>query len=455
MRAYGLCVVLLAFAGASHAAVTRTAVPCGDPPAAASLANSRCMSVQVPLSHQQPEGPSIDLFVRRIPATGSAPHRGEVWLLSGGPGEAGASLYPMIAVYQRAFPGFDLIIPDHRGTGRSARICTKEESPDSAAGTGLAGAEWGSCIGTMYADPQRTGAFRITEAAQDVGHLLSQLRGEGEVVVYGVSYGTQLALRMLQVAPVPLDALVLDGLVPTETSQQWDLSRRTALVDAVGRQVLGDARVPVLKQLLQQPDSAPWRAQVPGGDLRRYFGVLLSFPALRDRIPQLVDDLARGDDASLKQSAHDLTAALAAMGQGGNNQPSLPLVMLIAASENNARPKLTQATVNEEAADALFVSTIPGLLVDSPVPAYAKDAWFGKQPGQIPRTLVLQGTLDPNTSYEGAREHAALLSSAGPLTFHSVDRGAHLLAFAAPKCFAEATAAFLAGQVVPARCSER
>lgn len=450
-----LCVALLfSLPTLAHAAAPPVPAPCDDADTSAPLHASLCMTVPVPLHHAAPEGETIPLFVRRIPAAASVKRRGEVWLLSGGPGEAGASLYPMIATYQRAFPGFDLVIPDHRGTGRSARICPQQEAPGSADGTGLAGSEWGPCIGGMYANVPRTTAFSTTEAVQDLGLLMSQRPAGGQVLLYGVSYGTQLALRALQVTPLPLDGLVLDGLVPPERTGQWDLSRRTALVDEVGREVLGETGVATYRRVLAAASDAPWQTQVPGGDLRRFFAALLSFPALRDRMPQIVQDLSNNDARSLDTAANDWKAALAQLGQGGNNQPALPLVMLIAESENNARPGLAKATVEAEQKDALFVSPIPGLLVDSPVPAYPKDAWFGQSPKTLPKTLVVHGTLDPNTAYAGAREHAATLAKAGPLQFHTVERGAHLLALVAPSCFVTAVQAFVEGVEVAARCAE-
>lgn len=450
-----LCLApVMATAAPSASAPAAVVHPCEDASSSPELQGSLCTVVQVPLHHAAAGGPSISLFLRRIPAEASTTRRGEVWLLSGGPGESGASLYPLIVTYQKALPGYDLVIPDHRGTGRSARICPVQEAPDSANGTGLAGAEWGPCIGAMYADMARTTAFSITEAAQDVSWLLTRYRCEGEVILYGVSYGTQLALRTLQVSPVPLDGMILDGLVPREDTQAWDLSRRTALVDAVGRQVLGAEGIAHYRGVLQASETASWKAAVPGGDLRRFLGALLNFPALRDRIPGIVDDLAHDDAFSLRQAVADHSTALRQMGQGGNNQPSLPLVMLIATSENNARPGLSKAVVDAEAKDALFVSPIPGLLVDSPVPTYAKDTAFGKRPAALPRTLVMQGTLDPNTSYEGARDHAERLSRVGSVRFHTVERGAHLLAFTAPQCFAAATAAFLGHSDVAGACTE-
>lgn len=393
------------------------------------------------------------MFLRRVPADAAVPRRGEVWLLSGGPGESGASLYPMIQTYQRAFPGFDLVIPDHRGTGRSSRICPTQEALDSPDGTGLAGSEWGPCIGAMYTNLPRTSAFSITEAANDLGVLMSDAGRRGQVLLYGVSYGTQLALRALQVNDLHVDGLILDGLVPPEATETWDLSRRTALVDQVGRQSL-DARSLARYRALLTVKEAAWLQDVPGGDLRRFFAALLSFPTLRDRIPQIVEDLSDGHGGSLVAAANDWKTALAQLGQGGNDQPALPLVMLIAASENNARPELSLATVNDEAQDALFVSPIPGLLAGGAVPRYPRDAWFGRRPDALPRTLILQGTLDPNTAYVGAKEHAMMLGTSGDVTFHTVDRGAHLLALVAPHCFITATGTFVDGGIVNQLCSE-
>lgn len=427
--------------------------PCSDADSSPALSGSLCTTVDVPLRHADPSGESLSLFIRRIPASAAVARRGEVWLLSGGPGESGASLYPMIRTYQRAFPGFDLVIPDHRGTGRSSRICPVQEAPDSADGTGLAGAEWGPCIGAMYANLPRTSAFSVTEAAQDLGLLMSHADKRGTVLLYGVSYGTQLALRALQVSDLPLDGLVLDGLVPPETTETWDLSRRTALVDMVGQQSMDEGTLERYRALLMD-NQATWQQKVPGGDLRRFFGALLSFPALRDRIPEIVQHLSDGDTRPLVSTAEDWKVALAQLGQSGINQPALPLVMLIAASENNARPDLTLSTVNDEAKNALFVSPIPGLLAGGHVPRYPRDKWFGRSPDALPRTLVLHGTLDPNTAYAGAKEHAATLSTSGHITFSTVNRGAHLLALVAPHCFVTAVGSFVDGHAVADHCTE-
>ena len=442
------------------AALPGTAIasaPCADIAQFPELAGSRCLSSRLPLRHEAPDRGTVDVAVRRFPAADPAGRRGEVWLVAGGPGEPGAAFFPLLPTFHRAFPQYDLVIPDHRGTGGSTRLCPAEESADSADGHALAPDEWGPCIGAMYADPARTTAFSTTQAAQDLAALLARHHGDGEVLVYGVSYGTQLVLRMLQITPAPvagrpLNGVILDGLVPPERAPQWDLGHRTAVVDEVGRTFLGETGSATYRRLLAEGDPALWQAHVPGGDLRGFLGRLLNFPELRARIPAIIDGLSGDDIAPLQAAVAGLQTTLAPLTRHPQSPPSLPLVMLISASENNGRRDLRRADVEAEARDALFTSAIPGFLVEPPVPLYARDAWFGRTPTTLPRTLVIHGTLDPNTPYAGAQAHAALLAEAGPLRFVTVEGGAHLLALVAPGCFVAAADAFVHEQPVPDSC---
>lgn len=427
--------------------------PCADAATVPALRGSLCLTVQAPLNPAADASETIDLFVRKFPAADPARRRGEVWFVAGGPGETGASFLPVLPVLRRAFPDHDLVFPDHRGTGYSSKLCPAQEAPDSPDGLSLAGEEWGPCIGFMHANAARTRAFTVTNAAHDLSSLLHAHRGGGEVILYGVSYGTQLVLRMMQAAPVDLDGIILDGLVPPESAPQWDLSHRTQLVDAVGRAVLAPEQAERYRQVLARADT-PWQALIPGGDLRRLMGALLNFPELRDRIPAIVDGLFEGDATLLAAAVTDLQARLAGLGVSPQSPPSLPLVILVSGSENNGRRALTAADVARESEDALFTSPIPGLLVNPPAPLYERDAYFGRTPARLPRTLVVHGTLDPNTAYEAARAHAATLSAAGDVQFATVDRAAHFLPLVAPDCFVRAASAFVAKTPVPERCAE-
>lgn len=442
-----VCTCIKAFAASAA-----SFVPCADSAADASLSSSACMVAELPFDPAGDAEGTLDIFVRQFQAPDASRRRGQVWLIAGGPGEAGASLYPLMPVFRKAFPDYDLIVPDHRGTGDSTRLCPEQEAADSPAGYGLADTEWGPCIGALYADAARTRAFNITNAAHDLSALIERLRESGEVHVYSVSYGTQLVLRMMQVAPPELDSLVLDGLVPPESESRWDLSHRTGIVDAVGRSTLTDAQIERYTRLLAM-DPVIWRATLPGGDLRQFMGTLLNFPALRDRIPALIDSLLEGQVDLLARTVADLEEEYARIAPYPQSAPSLPLVMLISASENNARRDLTAETVAQEAEDALFTSPIPGFLANTSLPLYDRDRYFGGSPARLPRTLVIHGTLDPNTPYDGARAHADALASAGEIHFSTIIRGAHLLPFAASECFSGVVSAFISGASVPEHCA--
>lgn len=457
MKLSALMLILAGVIGVvAHTPSVRAAeafTPCDDA-ALAGLGGSLCTISRRSLQQDDQGGEQVELFVRKFPADPGA-RRGQVWLIAGGPGESGASLYPLLEVFRRAFPDRDLLIPDHRGTGYSSKLCPAQEAADSPGGIALTAEEWSPCIGALYADIPRAHAFTITNAAQDLSHLIRSHRGEGDVQVYAVSYGTQLVLRMMLAAPAPVDGIVLDGLTPPEAAPHWDLSHRTAVVDRVGRSLLDPEQTKAYAALLKTSALAPAWADVTGGDLRQFLGALLNFPDLRDRIPALLADLAEGDVTTLDRARIDLQTVRSELSRYPQSPPALPLVVLMNASENNSRRDLTAKTVEAEAGDALFVSPLPGLLVGPSAPLYERDSFHGRTPPVLPRTLVIHGTLDPNTPYDGAVAHAALLARAGEVTFATVEDGAHLLPFVAADCFVRIVSAFDARRDVPRSCASR
>ncbi len=286
---------------------------CKDSQSSLALAGSLCAVVKTPLNPQIKGGAEIDLFVRKFPAPVSRRRRGEIWLVAGGPGETGASFYPVLPALRRAFADYDLVIPDHRGTGYSSKLCPAQEAPDSAAGISLVGEEWGPCIAFMHANAVRSRAFTITNASHDLARLITRCRQPGSVYVYGVSYGTQLVLRMMQTAPLKFDGIILDGMVSAEANTSLDLSRRTKVVDAVGRATLTPDQTDRYRALLAQKEPA-WIGDVPGRDLRRFMGRLLNFPDLRARIPAIIDGLGQNDRTPLKQTIAAMQVELAGLG---------------------------------------------------------------------------------------------------------------------------------------------
>lgn len=268
-----------------------TFTPCVDAQDRPELAPSMCARITVPLDYRLPGDRKLSLFVRKFPAVKRS--KGQLWLIAGGPGEAGASFYPFLASLRKAAPNYDLMIPDHRGTGFSTRLCEAEEAIGSAGGTALAGAEWTSCFASLNTDANRTRAFSTSNAAHDLQVLIDGFSQGRPTFLYGVSYGTQLVLRTLAIAPPGrLDGVILDSLVPPETSSIWDLSHRSAVVDAVGRRVLAQCdRTPSCRASLGGSASAAMRdvltdptlSNVLGKNPKYLFGAMLDVPEVRAR----------------------------------------------------------------------------------------------------------------------------------------------------------------------------
>lgn len=443
--------------------------PCPQEDGHPELAGSVCTVQSVALNPVAPEGEQIDLFVRKFAAR--TDRVGEFWMLAGGPGEAGTSFYTRIAAFQARFPGYDVLVPDHRGTGRSARLCTGE-TLDSEAGTALAGSEFGPCFGEIWAQADRTTQFSMTHAAHDLDTLIARLGGEGERWVYAVSYGTGLALRFGQLREAPVDGLILDSLVPALDDVQYDLSHRSHTVDLIGRRVLADCAADLTcndrfeggieaayASLLADMASGnrdDIAGALPGGNLRHTLGSMLDVPAARALIPDMIDIAINRPEALEAFYSSEVVPAFDALSAVSDYEASafsITLAGLIGVSETNRRPDMTAEAVAAEEAELWFTSPLTQLQTRTSMPAYARDEWFNAPYADLPPVLVVHGTLDPKTLLEGAARHIAALESGGTdVSLVTVERAPHASWYFAPDCLYDAMAAFIEGDAVAERC---
>ena len=456
----------LAASGAARAA---DFTPCDDAASKPALAGSLCAVERVAADPSglagAPKG-EFQLFVRKFPATGQA--RGQVWLVAGGPGESGASFYGLLPVLRKAFAGFDLLIPDHRGTGFSTRLCPGEESAASPGGTALAGAEWASCFQRLNENPAYARQFSQTNAAHDLKRLISSHRGtgQGQTWVYGVSYGTQLVLRTLALGAEHIDGVVLDSLVPLQDDATSDLSRRSLTTDAAGRKLLawcdgydychaqlGEPAEALYRRVLARFEGDPaLQVAVPGKNLKRFFGASLDVPDAATRIPYLLKALEQGKSEGIEDMKGELEREAAVLGAFPQSPPSIPLVSIISGSENNLQPGRERDAVRQEEQGLLFISPLPGLLIEPGLPLYPRDAFFAKLPPRLPRTLVIQGERDAKTPYDAALRHVAALRERGPVEVFTIADGAHFALWTSSVCVEKGIDAFVTKHPLPPPC---
>jgi len=150
-----------------------------------------------------------------------------LWLLTGGPGQDGTdheeTALKLSAIGRaQGLPLADLVyyIPDHRGTGKSTRLaCPEFESTTSPGGKTIVEEEVPLCLATITHQWKRQlETFSMQSAARDMRYAMTRLRTEGrKTSVYGGSYGTLLANRVLQLESQSSEPWPTQGSVVQQT----------------------------------------------------------------------------------------------------------------------------------------------------------------------------------------------------------------------------------------------
>ncbi|MEM6786390.1 MAG: alpha/beta fold hydrolase [Myxococcota bacterium] len=170
---------------------------------------AECADIEVPLDWSNPQGEVITLFLKR--------HRGETaggqsWFLTGGPGQTGADLEPLVEQLVALAPSRTYYLLDHRGVGRSTRLrCPSAEGVASANSVGLGEGEIAACLADLRAQwsDEQLSHFSTVNAAHDVGQLIDYTRaGDEPISLWAGSYGTLWLERYLGFYPEQPESVV-------------------------------------------------------------------------------------------------------------------------------------------------------------------------------------------------------------------------------------------------------
>ncbi|WP_280508322.1 alpha/beta hydrolase [Nocardia flavorosea] len=188
---------------------------------------TQCARIEVPIDYADPDGPTAQLALSRLRATGSK--IGSLLLNPGGPGMSGLSTATIgggTPVAER----FDRVGFDPRGVGASTPAVTcltpqeadaeRAETPEPNTPEGIAADE---AENREYADlcMARTGADLLAhigtrEVVQDMD-IIRAVLGDPKLNYLGYSYGTRLGTAYAEKFPGNVRALVLDGAIdPTQ-----------------------------------------------------------------------------------------------------------------------------------------------------------------------------------------------------------------------------------------------
>jgi pimeloyl-ACP methyl ester carboxylesterase len=271
-----------------------------------------CTTVTVPLDRSGAVPGTVALKIERLQAT-STPSQSAVVALAGGPGQAGIPLASDTATsIAPALSARDLLMFDQRGTGTSGPLsCRALEGEGGLATIGQAFERCALQIGAAR------GSYTTSESVADI-EALRQAMGYRKLVLFGVSYGTKVALEYAERYPQNVEALLLDSVVPPEKNDPFALSTFKAMKPVfeglcAGRACAGITANPLadLARLAAKLHKHALNGYVYDGSGRQHrtamsdVGLLNLIaagdlnPALRALLPASVQSALRGDPGPL------------------------------------------------------------------------------------------------------------------------------------------------------------
>lgn len=290
-----------------------------------------CASLVVPVDYRAPDGPTLELAVVRVPASGDAV--GALVINPGGPGSSGVD-YARAANYivsDSVRDAYDIVGFDPRGVGRSAPVqCASDAEFDLLI----------SVDGTPDTPDERTELERtsgVVQCASEVDELVDHLTtsdtardldvlraalAQPRLDYLGVSYGTHLGATYAALFPDRVGRFVLDGPLPAALdAEQLALGQAQGFENALRRFVdycqtagecpLGDgpdveSGMQRLREILDALDASPAPTEDSARPLTESaatYAILMSLYREGDR-PQLRDALASlvsGDGTPLQR----------------------------------------------------------------------------------------------------------------------------------------------------------
>lgn len=186
--------------------------------------NVDCGILYVPEDRADSNSPTIELAFAILYASAEVVQPDPVIYLAGGPGgNAVAELEAWVDIPY--VQDRDLILLDQRGTGYSfpSLNCPEiEESQEDATQ---------ACRDRLVADGVNLQAYNSAENAADVADLRVAL-GYDEWNLYGISYGTRLALTVMRDYPEGVRSVIIDSVYPPEVNSWEEYGQNTADVFA-------------------------------------------------------------------------------------------------------------------------------------------------------------------------------------------------------------------------------
>src|SRR3954462_8641130 len=181
--------------------------------------DARCASLTVPLDRTGADPGTIDLRIGRA----GKPTGPTLMYLSGGPGSAGLSeMLGVVSTLPELEDRFELIGYDQRGTGRSGLLRCPEIEKDPNLRSTSAGEKCAARLGVARKH------YTTADSVEDMEAIRAQL-GVDKVTLFGISYGTELAIQYARTYPQHVERLILDSVVDPDDTDPYFTSTFRAM----------------------------------------------------------------------------------------------------------------------------------------------------------------------------------------------------------------------------------
>jgi pimeloyl-ACP methyl ester carboxylesterase len=420
----------------------------------------------VPENRAKRGGRTIELAFIRFKSTSQNPGAPIVYL-AGGPGGSGTGTargtrFPLFLA-MREFG--DVIAFDQRGTGLSEpdlscpdrysmpldRVLPREAREPMVVAAASA------CAESLRARGHDLSAYNTAESADDIEDLRRALGAE-KLTLWGISYGTHLALAAMKRHPESFHRVILAGLEGLHHTYKLP-SDQQALIETIGRLAAADPVVGkvapdlpgsirrLLARLQREPVTVDMTDPTTGRagsfvigpfDLQLVLAGLLAGPESFAAMPDLIVRLEQGDWTAL--------ALVAAGDRLGRSVGGMSLAMDCASGMSRE----WAARIAREAKSTLLGDAInwpsPDLCAGVGVPDLG-DKFRAPVRSSIP-ALLISGTLDGRTPPSNAEEVLPGLARAQHLIIEGAGHSDPLF-LSSPKIL-EAMQAFMRGETLPA-----
>ncbi len=382
-------------------------------------------TLRLPSRHREPNGATLALRFVRLKAVrpSSAP---PVIYLAGGPGGSGidAALGVRWPVFNAVRQHADVILLDQRGTGRSEPPppCPRAESPAWPSHVALSADE---AVLALQREAQRCvtawrdlgvdlNAYTTIESAHDVERVRRAL-GVEQVNLWGMSYGTHLALAVMRAYPTRIGRVVLMGTEGPDHTLKTPLEA-DRLLERLHRWVARDREAGVftrdlsgdLARALARLDSAPLSVKLPGMaadapplrlgvfDLQLTVAGLLGRAQTSSLLPVMLSGLRQGDATLFAQLAWQVR-------QQVTRFSAMSLAMDVASGASTARRALVSTQERESVLGRALNFPWPDLRADSLGLPDVGDDFRAPLVSRTP-ALFISGTMDGRTPVANATE---------------------------------------------------